>query len=66
MGISTRIEHNAIIAIEETCLLHLVDQFSLDIALEVGYFDIRKCSPQLRQKAVERLVAIDSWFVNYM
>ena len=62
MGISTRIEHDTVVAFEETHLLHLVDEFTLDITLETGYLHIWELSLQLRQVALKRLIAIDARF----
>ena len=62
MGISSCIQHNAIIG--KAHLLHLVDQFALDIALVVGNLDIGILSLQLRQILFERRRAINTRLTN--
>ena len=62
MGISSCIQHNAIIG--EAHLLHLVDQLALDIALVVGNLDIGILSLQLRQILFERRRAINTRLTN--
>ena len=62
MGIGSGIEHNAIVA--ETYLLHLVNQFTLDITLIIAYLDVRVTSLQLGQILVERRRAVDARFAR--
>ena len=58
MGIGTSIEHNAIES--EAHLLHLVDQFALDVALIILYFHIGISRPKLGQVVFKGIVAVDA------
>jgi hypothetical protein len=62
MGIGTRIEYDTVVAIEEAHLLHLIDELTLNIALETGNLHIGELCLQRGQVALERLIAIDTWF----
>ena len=61
VGIGTRIEYDAVVAIEEAHLLHLIDELTLDVALETGDLHIGELCLQRRQVALKRLIAIDAW-----
>lgn len=56
--VGARIEDDAIVA--EAHLLHLVDEQSFHVALEIFYVHLGIHGAQLRQIALHRLVAIDT------
>ena len=60
MRIGAGIQHDTIVTAEETRLLHLINQLTLDVALIIVYLDIGEAFTQFRQVAVKRLRAIDA------
>ena len=60
VGVGTGIEHDTVTT--ETNLLHLVNQLTLDIALVIGYLDIRIAGLKLRQILVKRRRTVNAWF----
>ena len=60
VGIGTGIEHDAVVS--ESHLLHLVDEFSLHIALIVVYLHAGIALPQLFETSLKGVAAIDARF----
>ena len=59
VSVCTSIKHNTIVA--KANLLHLVNQFTLNVALIVLDVYVGKALTQLRQVRVERRRTIDAW-----
>ena len=62
MGVCSSIEHDTIVA--EAHLLHLVDEFTLDVALVILDINIEVLLLQLWQVLLERGGTVDAWFAD--
>ena len=55
VGIGTGIQHDAVVALIESHLLHLVDEFTFDVALIVVYLHVGIALTQVCQTIIHRL-----------
>jgi hypothetical protein len=62
VGVGSGIEHDAVV--RKTYLLHLVDEFTLNVALEILDVHIGIFGLQLGQILLERRTAIDAWLTG--